>query len=450
MTVANSKQITPSDEARLKQVVQQMLDKASALGASAVEVGASIDAGLSTTVRMGEVETVEFNRDKGIGITAYFGHRKGAASTSDLSDAAIESTVKAACDIAKLTGEDECSGLADKELIAFDYPDLDLCHPWGLDAEHAILKAKQCEDMARAYDKRIENSEGASVSSHQSYRVYGNSYGFIGAFPTSRHSVTCVLVAKESGKMQRDYYYTTARDPHALESLKAVAEKAAKRTVDRLGAQKIKTCQVPVIFTADIAKGLIGSFLGAISGGNLYRKSSFLLDKLNEQIFPKSMHIFEKPHIQGGLGSSPFDGDGVKTVDRDIVIDGVLQSYLLSTYSARKLGMQSTGNAGGIHNLFVKHDDLSFAGLVKRMDKGLIVNEVMGHGVNILTGDYSRGASGFWVENGEIQYPVEEITIAGSLPVMFKQFSGIANDVDTRSSVQTGSIMIEQMMIAGG
>lgn len=437
------------EHAKWELLAQNILTEAKNQGATSAEVSVSQGLGFTVSVRMGSVETVEYHRDKGIGITVYFGKRKGSASTSDPEPDAVKSVVSAACNIARLSGEDPYAGLADPELLAKKYPDLDLYHPWRIDPEQAITMAEECENQARELDKRIVNSEGASVSTYQSVGVYGNSNGFIGGYPTSKHSLNCTLVAQDAKGMQRDGYYTVARDPDDLESTAIVAKEAAMRTVRRLGARKLKTCTVPVLFHSEIARGLIGSFLGAISGGNLYRKASFLSDHLGKKVFAKQVSIYERPFLLKGFASAPFDAEGVVTHDRDLVVDGVLQGYILGSYSARKLGMKSTGNAGGAHNILLKTSDYDLPGLFKQMNKGLFVTEVMGQGINIVTGDYSRGATGFWIENGEIQYPVEEITIAGNLRDMFANLVAIGNDIDRRGSIYTGSILLEKMMVAG-
>ena len=437
------------DEAIYKETVQLMLDEASKLGATSAEAGLSVESGLSVNVRLGDVETIEHNRDKVLGATVYFGQRKGSASTTDFSPAAIKETVKAACDIAKHTEEDKYAGLADAELMAKDIPELGLyCH-WDVTADAAIELAQQCEDVARNYDKRITNSEGAAISTHDGYRFYGNSNGFMGGYASSRHSLSCTVIGETENGMQRDHWYTVARNPVNLESAQQVGEKAAQHTINRLDARKIPTCQAPVIFSAEVARGLLGSMLRAISGGSQYRKSSFLLDHKGKQIFPERYTIDERPHLIGALGSCPFDNEGVATQSRNWVEDGVLQGYVLDSYAARRLCMQTTGNSGGVHNLFINDDGKNREDLLKEMGTGLLVTEVMGQGVNIVTGDYSRGASGFWVENGEIQYPVEEITIASTLQDMYKQLVYVANDVDTRGNVQTGSWLIEKMSVAG-
>lgn len=440
---------TPFDVERSLSVVDDMLVAARKLGASAAEAGVSVEAGLSVNVRLGEVDTLEHNRDKGLGITVYVGKRKGSASTSDFSSKAIRETVQAACDIARYTEEDEYAGLADAELMATEIPDLDLYHPWNLSAEQAIDMAQACEASGRETDSRISNSEGAAVSSHDGLRVYGNSHGFRGHYLSSRHSLSCTLIGQDQSGMQRDYWYSVSRYPEALESAATVGHKAAERTVARLGARRLATCQVPVIFQAEIARGLLGHLLRALNGGSLYRKASFLLEQLGKQIFPSNVLIDERPHLPGGLGSAPFDNEGVATRARKIVQQGVLQSYILDSYAARRLAMPPTGNAGGVHNLFISHDEVDFNDLCRHMGTGLLVTEVMGQGVNIVTGDYSRGASGFWVENGEIQYPVEEITLASTLQEIFKGLQAIANDVDMRGNVYTGSWLIDQMTVAG-
>lgn len=437
------------DSDKLKTVVDDLLREAKSQGASAAEAGLSVESGLSVTVRMGEVETIEHNRDKGLGITVFFGNRKGSASTSDFSSKAIKETVKAACDIARYTGEDAYAGLPEESSMARDIQDLDLYHPWDLSADQAIELAKECEDVARAEDKRIINSEGGSLSSHSGIRVYGNSQGFLNDYKTSRHSMSCTMIAGQDDAMQRDYWYSVNRDASKLESASDIGKHAAKRTVERLGAKGMPTCQVPVIFKAEVAKGLLSHFLSAVRGGAQYRKASFLLDHMGKQIFPKRIRLDERPHIKGGLGSAPYDNEGVKTQARDLVTDGILQGYVLDSYAARRLGMQSTGNAGGVHNLFINNDDVSLEAMIKDMGKGLLITEVMGQGVNTVTGDYSRGASGFWVENGEIQYPVEEFTLASRLQDMFMGLQQVGNDLDTRGGVITGSWLIDNMTVAG-
>lgn len=435
----------------LKQVTQDVLQLAKSAGASAAETEASFGAGQNVSVRMGEAENIEYNRDKGVSVTVYFGQQKGHASSSDLSQQALKDTVEAACDIAKYTAKDEFCGLADAHLMATEIPDLDLYHPWNISVEEAIEVAKRCEAAAFKVDKkRIINSEGAGVSNSENVFAYANSHGFVGGYPSSRHSISCSVIAEDSGNMQRDYWYTSARDMRDMESAEYVGKLAGERTVRRLGAKTITTCRVPVLFEAPLASGLISSLVGAISGGSLYRKSSFLLDSLGKQIASPLLNIEELPHLKKGIASSPFDSEGVATKSRKLVENGVLQGYMLSSYSARKLGMQTTGNAGGSHNLIVQHTHHSFADLLKLMGTGLLVTEVLGHSLNMVTGDYSRGAAGFWVENGVIAFPVEEITIAGNMKEMLQHIIAIGSDVNKQSSKQTGSILIENMTVASG
>jgi PmbA protein len=440
----------PYDSDKLKTVVNDLLKEARSLGASAAEAGLSVESGLSVTVRLGEVETIEHNRDKSLGITVYFGHRKGSASTSDFSQNAVKETVKAACDIARYTEEDPYSGLPDENLMAKNIQDLDLYHPWNISAAEAAELAKECEDAARAEDKRIINSEGGSVSSHTGIRVYGNSQGFLEGYNTSRHSMSASMIAEHEGAMQRDYWYSVNRDASKLQAAAEIGRFAAQRTVSRLGAKHMPTCQVPVIFKAEVAKGLLSHFLGAIRGGAQYRKATFLLDHIGKQIFPERICLDERPHLKAGLSSAPYDSEGVITQARNIITGGVLQNYVLDSYGARRLGLKTTGNAGGVHNLFINHEDISLDAMIKEMGKGLLITEVMGQGVNTVTGDYSRGASGFWIENGEIQYPVEEFTLASRLQDMFMGLQRVGNDLDTRSGVITGSWLIDHMTVAGG
>ena len=434
---------------KLKNSVQDILDEAKRQGASAAEAGLSLQDGLSVTARLGEVETIEHDCSQNLGVTVYFGQCKGSASSTDLSPESIKETVRAACSIARYTSADEYAGLPEKEWLATEFSDLDLYHPWKISADEAIALAIECENAARSYDAEISNSEGATVNSHQGISVMGNSLDFLQGRLSTRHSLSCSVLGQRGDSMQRDYWYTVARNALGLEPAVEVGKKAAERTLQRLGARSLSTRQCPVLYSAEMASSLLGSLCGAISGGNLYRKSSFLLDALNTQIFPEFIHIYEQPHLLGALGSSIYDGEGVATLARDLVRDGVLQGYILSTYSARKLGLRSTGNAGGVHNLTITPSELDFEALLRQMNTGLLVTELMGQGVNMVTGDYSRGAAGFWVENGVIQYPVEEITIAGNLKTMFKNIVAIGNDVDTRGNTRTGSILVEQMSIAG-
>ena len=434
----------------LQQIAQDILNHAKKGGASACEANVSDGFGQAVTVRQDAVETIEYNRDKGLSVTVYMGHKRGNASTSDFSAKAIQDTVAAALSIARYTAEDDCSGLADTELLAQTFPDLDLYHPWVFSVEQAIELARGCEAAALAVDERIKNSEGATVSAGESQFVYANSQGFMGGYPFSRHSVSCSVIAQQDDAMQRDYWYSVARDSADLEQTNDIGKKAGLRTIARLGARKIPTCEVPVLFEAPIAASLIGHFVAAVSGSSLYRKSSFLLDSIGKQVFAPDIQIRELPHIKKGLASGMFDDEGVATIERKVVENGVVNGYFLSSYSARKLGLRTTGNAGGSHNLILENaapDD--FALLIKKMDKGLLVTELLGHGINAVTGDYSRGASGFWVEGGEICYPVEEITIAGNLQQMLKGIIAVGNDTIVRGSKQCGSILIDRMTVAG-
>ena len=434
---------------RLKNLVQALLDESKKQGASSAEAGLSVDNGLSVTARLGEVETIEYHCDQSLGVTVYIGKKKGSASTNDFTADSIKETVKAACSIAGFSSTDEYAGLPDKEMLATEFPDLDRNHPWEIDAESAITLALECEDAARSYHAEISNSEGASINSHQGISVFGNSLGFLQGYQATRHSISCSVLGERDGGMQRDYWYSVSRNARNLESAQDIGKKAAERTINRLGAHSLTTRRCPVLYSAEVASGLIGSLVSAISGGSLYRKSSFLLDALDTQIFPEFIHIYEQPHLKMALGSTAYDGEGVKTAARDIISNGIIQGYVLSSYSARKLGMVSTGNAGGVHNLTVDTGDNDFAAMLKQLDTGLLVTELMGQGVNKVTGDYSRGASGFWVEKGQIQYPVEEITIAGNLKDMYKNIVSVGNDVDYRGNIRTGSILIEQMSMAG-
>ena len=434
---------------RLENIVQHLLDEAKEQGASATEAGLSQENGLSVSARLGEVETIEHHCDQGLGITVYFGQRKGSASTTDLSADSIKETVRAACSIARYTSEDDYSGLPEKHLLATEFPDLDLNYPWSISVDEAIALAIECEDAARSFHADISNSEGATVNTHQGIHVMGNSLGFLHGSLSTRHSLSCSVLAQRGDSMQRDYWYSVARNAQNLEPATVIGIKAAERALRRLEGRSLTTRQCPVLYSAEIASGLLGSLIGAISGGSLYRKASFLLDALDTQIFPEFVHIHEQPYLKGALGSSAYDSEGVATKTRDIVSEGILRSYVLATYSAKKLGLQSTGNAGGVRNLMIDPGQDDFDGMLKQLGTGLLVTELMGQGVNMLTGDYSRGAAGFWVENGQIQYPVEEITIAGNLKDMFKNIVAIGNDIDYRGSTRTGSILVEQMSIAG-
>ncbi|UXH39168.1 metalloprotease PmbA [Pseudomonas promysalinigenes] len=441
--------VGPKDLPALQEQVEAIIAEARKQGASACEVAVSLEQGLSTTVRQREVETVEFNRDQGFGITLYVGQRKGSASTSASGPEAVRETVAAALAIAKHTSEDECSGLADAALMARDIPDLDLYHDWGIEPEKAIEMALTCEAAAFDADPRILNADGTTLNTHQGCRVYGNSHGFIGGYASTRHSLSCVMIAEGEGQMQRDYWYDVNRQGNLLADPRSIGIRAAQRAASRLGARPVATCEVPVLFSAELAGGLFGSFLSAISGGNLYRKSSFLDGAIGQRLFPSWLTLDERPHIPRALGSAAFDADGLATYAKPFVDNGELVSYLLGTYSGRKLGLPSTANAGGVHNLYVTYGVEDQAALIRRMGRGLLVTELMGHGLNMVTGDYSRGAAGYWVENGEIQHAVQEVTIAGNMKDMFQQIVAIGCDLETRSNIHTGSVLIERMTVAG-
>ncbi|OYW31842.1 MAG: metalloprotease PmbA [Methyloversatilis sp. 12-65-5] len=433
----------------LRDIAQDLLDHARTGGATAAEVDVSEGFGQSVTVRRGEVETIEYNRDKGIGVTVYVGQRKGYASSSDFSRDALRASVDAALSIARFTAEDDCAGLPDKSLLATEFRDLDLYHPWELPVEQAIEIARRCEDAAFATSPDIRNSEGGSVSAQQSQFISANSLGFMAGYSSSRQYITCSVIAGEGDAMQREDWYASQRSAADLPPPEAIGRYAAERALARLGARRVKTTRVPVLFEAPLAIGLIGHFVQAASGGSLYRKSSFLLDSLGKQIFSPLISIAERPHLPRAMGSGMFDDDGVATQDRDIVQGGVLNGYFLSTYSARKLGMQTTGNAGGSHNLIVKPGTRSLVDMIGSIKRGLLVTELLGHGVNYVTGDYSRGAAGYWIENGQIAYPVQEITIAGNLRDMYMGIREVGADTLVRGSKQCGSILIDRMRIAG-
>jgi len=433
----------------LRETVALAIDIAKKNGASGSEVAISRSAGLDVNVRLGEVETIEHTRDNSLGVTVYFGHSRGSASSTDFTVPAVRETVEAACRIARHTAQDEFAGLADAERMAVDPPDLDLHHPWSITADDAIALALETETAARDHDARITNSDGASVSRHDGDYVLGNSHGFLEGYSSSRNSVSCVVIAEDASGMQRGYWYSAARDPAELEPASQIGLTAARRTVSRLGARKLDTRTAPVLYEADIARGVIGHLVAAVRGANLYRKASFLVDRLGERVLADHVRIHEQPHLRGALASAAFDGEGVATAPRDLVTGGVLQGYVLDSYSARKLGVATTGNAGGVHNLTVDPGPKSFEALLAEMDTGLLVTELMGMGINIVTGDYSRGAAGFWVEGGEIAYPVEEITIAGNLADMFLGIREVGADVDARGAIRTGSLLVEQMTIAG-
>ncbi len=436
--------------ARLSDLAAGVLERCRACGASQAEVSINEGSGLSVNVRLGEVETVERTGDRGVAVTVYFGQRKGTASTADLQPSSLEATVDQACAIARFTEEDTAAGLADAELMAHEFPDLDLWHPWDIDADTAIALAVQAEAAGRAADPRISNSDGAGVSSGQSLAVYANSHGFVGAERSTQHSISCSLIAGKNDGMQRDYWYTAALDADELESAAQVGRHAAERTLARLQPCALATGDYPILFAPEMARSLIGHLLGAVSGGALYRRASFLLDSVGTRLFPDWLSIIERPQLRRGLRSAAFDAEGVATRDQDLVRDGILTRYVLGSYSARKLGLATTGNAGGIHNLFVSANAEGGAAMLRAMGRGLLVTELMGQGVNTITGDYSRGAAGFWVENGEVAHPVDEVTIAGNLRAMFQAIEAVSDDVDRRSHIQTGSILVGKMTVAGG
>ncbi len=446
-----SQQVDASRIPELKDVVSRALDSARRAGATQAEADASLQQGLSVSVRLGEVETVEYQRDRALGITVYFGHRKGSASTGDLSAQSVEDMVAKACAIARHTAEDECAGLADPALLQTQFRDLQLDFPWELSADAAVELARECEAAGRAVDTRLSNSEGASVSSQRGVRVYGNTHGFLAGDCGTSHSLSCVLLAQAGEDMQRDYWYTSARDPRDLEAAELVGRRAGERAIARLGARRLPTGPAQVIFAPEVARGFIGHFIGAIRGSAQYRKASFLLGAAGERVFPEWVQMHERPHLLKGVASSNFDSEGVRTVDRELVRDGVVDGYLLGSYSARKLGLVSTGHAGGLHNLMVDAsvDRPDQATLLRRMGRGLLVTELMGQGVNGVTGDYSRGATGFWIEGGEIAYPVHEVTIAGNLKHLFAGLQAIGSDVDARGGVRVGSIWVGEFTVAG-
>lgn len=448
-TAENSTALLKAQEQELRQAVSFAVELATKAGVSA-EVAVTKVSGLSVSARLQEIENVEFTNDGALGISVYMGQQKGNASTSDLSESAIKNAVEAALAIAKYTSPDDCTGLADKDLMAFDAPDLELYHSADIDVDKATELALQAEKAALEADERIINSNGASFNSHTGVKVYGNSHGMLQSYLSSRYSLSCSVIGGVEDALENDYEYTISREFDKLQSPIWVGENCAKKVVSRLNPQKLSTREVPVIFLNDVATGLISHFAAAISGGSLYRKSSFLLDHLGEQVLPDWFNISERPHLLRRLASTPFDSEGVRTQDREIVEDGILQTYLVTSYSGKKLGMSSTGHAGGIHNWLVKPNLTGgLTALLRQMGTGLLVTDVMGQGVNIVTGDYSRGASGFWVENGEIQYPVAEITIAGQLQDMLKNMLAVADDIEHRSNIQTGSILLDKMKISG-
>ena len=433
----------------LEALVQQTLDMALRQGVDQAEVAASHDTGLAATARLGDVENLEYTNDRGVGVTVYRNSRKGSASTSDITPDAIREAVTKACTFATYTAEDPHAGLADSELMCRDISDLALDHPWPIGAAAAIELAIRCEGAALKYDERIDNSEGATVSTNRGTRAYGNSHGFIGSFSKTSHNISCVVLGASDGDMQRDYHYSAGRDPSDLEGIESIGETAARRAVGRLGARKIATTRAPVVFTPELARGFIGHAIGAISGGAQYRRASFLLDAVGEKIFPDFVCIEERPHIAKGMASAPFDAEGVATYDRDIVRDGVLQGYILSSYSARRLGLKTTANAGGAQNLIVSGNAGRLESLLREMGTGLLAEELIGHGVNPVTGDYSRGVVGHWVEDGEVRFPVHEITIAGNLRDLYQRIAAIGSDQDLRGGIRCGSLLVAEMTIAG-
>jgi PmbA protein len=437
------------DRRDLEAIIGVVLEEARARGVDQAEATASHDIGLSATARLGEVESLEYTNDRGIGIIVYRDRKKGSASTSDFSAGALKEAVAKACTFAEYTAADEHAGLADPILMADDPPDLLLEYQWQLDSDAAIQLAIECEEAARSYDSRITNSEGATVGTNTGTCAYGNTHGFIGSYTKSSHSLSCVVIGESHGNMERDYWYTAARNPADLETAEVVGKHAARRTVERIGGRKMQTVTAPVLFAPEIARGFIGHAIGALAGGAQYRRSSFLLDAAGEQIFPEFVQIQERPHIPGGMASAPYDAEGVATRDRELVTDGVLQGYILSSYSARRLGMETTGNAGGAHNLIVPGNAEGLDSMLRDMGTGLLVHELIGQGVNAVTGDYSRGAVGYWIENGEIAYPVHEITIAGNLRDLYRRIIAIGRDQDLRGGIRCGSVLVEEMRIAG-
>lgn len=444
----NNNSFTESEES-LKNIIADTLKLAKQSGATQAEAGLTVSEGMSVSARMRSVETVEYQKDNGLGISVYFGKHKGTASTSSLDLDSIRKTIQAACNIAKYTSEDPCTGLADAELMATQFADLDLYHEWNISSDQAIEMALECEATALDFDENISNSDGASIDVGKAVSVYGNSHGFLQQELKTRHSISCSMVAEDEQGMQRDYWYDVSRAPELLQSVAEVGLQAAQRTLQRLGAKKLKTGKYSVMYVPEMARGLIGHYNSAIAGSAQYRKASFLLDALDTKVFPEFIQLVEQPFKKLALGSANFDGEGVATREHHLVKNGIVQSYLLDSYAARKLGRQSTGHASGVHNLMVHDTGKDFDACLKAMDRGLLVTELMGQGVSIVTGDYSRGAAGFWVENGVIQYPVEEITIAGNLKDMFAGIVEVGSDVDCRGNIQSGSILIDNMTIAG-
>jgi len=439
----------PIDTSKWQELSENILKQAVSKGATSAEVSASMADGFTVNVRLGEIDTIEYHRDKGLDIRVFFGHKTGSSSTTDFNDASLDEALNSALSIARATGEDPFQGLADANLMANNYPDLDLFYPWNLTVEQAVEMAKQCESFGRDSHSKITNSDGVTITTHKGFYLYTNTHGFVGHYPSTRHLIQCVLLAEEGEQKERDYEYSLSRDASLLKSLEEIGKNAALKAVSRLGAQKISTRKTPVVFDAPVACGLVGHLSQAIRGGSIYRKSSFLLDHLHKKIFPEFVTIIEKPHIPKAIGSAPFDGEGVYTQSRTFVNKGLLESYILNSYAARKLGLVSTGNAGGVRNFQIQSTVSDKNELFKMMGTGLFVTEVMGQGVNIVTGDYSRGATGYWIENGVIKHPVHEITIAGNLKDMFLNIVAIGNDMDKRGSIWSGSILVENMTVAG-
>ena len=436
-------------QAELESLVSLALEEAKRLGADQAEVAASRDQGLSATARLGEVESLEYTNDRGIGVTVFKEQRKGNASTSDLSPDAVREAVAKAVSFASLTAQDEFAGLADADRMCREVRDLDLDHPWDINADAAIAMAIESEAAGLGHDERVSNSEGATVATNRGTRTYGNSHGFVGSYAKTSHSITCVLLAEADGLMQRDYHYAAARHADDMEDAASVGRLAGEKTVARLGARKIETTRAPVLYVPELARGFIGHAMSAILGGAQYRRASFLLDAVGEKLFPEFVNVLERPHLPRGMASRSYDSEGVATYDRDIVADGVLQGYILSSYSARRLGLETTANAGGAQNLVVPGGGKDRDALIAEMGTGLMVTELIGQGVNGVTGDYSRGAVGFWIENGEIAYPVHEVTIAGNLRELYQRIAAIGDDQDLRSGIRCGSILVEEMTIAG-
>jgi PmbA protein len=452
--VTGSQNVSAADDsharlAQLADIARQLLDRCRSEGATQAEVSCSQEHGLNVNVRMGAVETVESTRDRGIAVTVYFGKRKGSASTADLREDSLASTVAQACAIARHTEDDTAAGLADPELMAKDLREFDGWHPWHVDADRAIDIALACEQAGRDADARIENSDGASVGSSESLSVYANTHGFVGSERSTQHTIGCALIAGRGEAMQRDGWYSTAVAADDLEAAAAIGRRAAERAASRLNARSLPTGEIPVLYSAEMARSLIGHLLGAVSGGALYRRASFLVDSVGQRLFPEWFAIDELPFLPRGFRSASFDAEGVATRESPLVRDGVLQRYVLGSYSARKLGLQTTANAGGVHNLQVAANAGGFDELARGLSRGLVVTELMGQGVNAVTGDYSRGAAGFWVENGQMAYPVDGVTVAGNLRNMFASIEAVGSDVDVRSHVRTGSILVGRMTVAG-